>query len=219
MMVTGVLRISRCSLIGMLVVATSVISPAIAWALCASPAEDGRWRNLDVNGDPFYIDVKMVNCGDQILNGVQTSTSYAMRVWVKQSTGQLFGRPTVSATYQPWRGAQWLVGSVPVGGYLDHVWVRAVERDGQRQMHVLIKHESLDSKPSATSEYWFVRCADAQCQQPKQGVIKSIGRVKTGGEKKAEGPPRSICEAARSARARNSPAAPNLEAQCRALKR
>ena len=43
---------------------------------------------------------------------------------------------------------------------------------------------------------------------------KSIGRVPS-----ASGPPgpvRSICEAARDARARNSPAAPNLEAQCRA---
>jgi hypothetical protein len=200
----------------MLAVAISVISPTITWALCASPAEDGRWRNLDGKGDPFYIDVKMVDCGDQILNGVPTTSRYTMQVWVRQSTGNFYGRPTVNATYQPWKGAQWLVGGVPTGGYLDHIWVHAVERNGQRQMHVLIKHESLDSKPSASSEYWFVRCVGAECQQ-SPNVVKSIGRVKTGGETKAGGPRRSICEAARSARARNSPAAPNLEAQCRAL--
>ena len=44
-------------------------------------------------------------------------------------------------------------------------------------------------------------------------VVKSIGRV---GAPSTPGPRRPICEAARDARARNSPAAPNLEAQCRA---
>jgi hypothetical protein len=43
--------------------------------------------------------------------------------------------------------------------------------------------------------------------------VKAIGRVKTGAP---TGPPISICESARRARARNSPAAPGLEAQCRA---
>ena len=44
--------------------------------------------------------------------------------------------------------------------------------------------------------------------------VKSIGRVPSASG--PAGPARSICEAARDARARNSPAAPNLEAQCRA---
>lgn len=48
-----------------------------------------------------------------------------------------------------------------------------------------------------------------------QGPAKSIGRVPTS-LPPTPGPQRSICEAARDARARNSPAAPNLEAQCRA---
>ena len=46
-------------------------------------------------------------------------------------------------------------------------------------------------------------------------VVNAIGRVNTGADAGPR-PPRSICEAARDARARNSPAAPNLEAQCRA---
>jgi hypothetical protein len=45
--------------------------------------------------------------------------------------------------------------------------------------------------------------------------VKSIGRVNTGTS--PPGPPMSLCERARNARARNSPAAPNLEAQCKAI--
>ncbi len=49
-------------------------------------------------------------------------------------------------------------------------------------------------------------CGTACCP-----AVKSVGRVNT-----SSAPPRPICEAARDARARNSPAAPNLEAQCHA---
>ncbi len=51
--------------------------------------------------------------------------------------------------------------------------------------------------------------------QPQPSPITSIGRVPSTGP---QSPPRtgSICDAARAARARNSPAAPNLEAQCSA---
>ena len=44
---------------------------------------------------------------------------------------------------------------------------------------------------------------------------KSLGRVPPSSSA-TPGPQRSICEAARDARARNSPAAPDLETQCRA---
>jgi hypothetical protein len=47
---------------------------------------------------------------------------------------------------------------------------------------------------------------------PEPGPVKAIGRVKGA----PTGPPRPICVVAREARARNSPAAPGLEAQCRA---
>src|ERR1700738_2881354 len=52
------------------------------------------------------------------------------------------------------------------------------------------------------------------CGPPK--LTKSIGRVKGGAP---TGPPRPICDQAREARARNSPVANNLEAQCRAAQR
>ena len=131
----------------------------VAWdearALCASPAEMGRWRNLAAQGDPAVLDLRMTDCGDQSLNGEQTQTRYSMRVWVLQSSGNYYGRPTVRAGVQSWKGKQWFVGRIPTGGYVDHVWARVEPRDGERRLHVLIKHESLDSKPSASSEHWF----------------------------------------------------------------
>jgi len=129
----------------------------IAWPQCAAPKENGRWRNLDDRGDPAFIDIKMVGCGDQVLNGQQTSTHYTLRVWARQSTGKFYGRPIVRVTYRAWKGQQWLYGLVPTGGYQDHLWMQAVERNGQPTLHVLIRHESLDSKPSSNSEYWFRR--------------------------------------------------------------
>ena len=130
-----------------------------ATAQCEAPSEVGRWRNLDDKGEPAYIDIKMVGCGDQVLNGEQTSTSisYTLRVWVRQPTGKFHGRPTVKAAYRPWKNQQWLFGRVPTGGYEDQMWMRVVERGGQANLHVLIKHRSLDIKPSASSEYWFRR--------------------------------------------------------------
>ena len=131
----------------------------VATPQCEAPSEVGRWRNLDGKGEPAYIDIKMVGCGDQVLNGEQTSTSisYTLRVWVKQPTGKFYGRPTVKATYRAWKNQQWLFGRVPTGGYEDQLWMRVVQRGGQANLHVLIRHQSLDIKPSASSEYWFSR--------------------------------------------------------------
>ena len=59
-------------------------------------------------------------------------------------------------------------------------------------------------------------CGAPRVSAPAGGApVKSLGRVQT---TSPSGPPMSICDAAKSARARNSPAAPNLEAQCQASK-
>jgi hypothetical protein len=129
--------------------------PQKADALCAAPVEIGRWRNLGTETDPMFIDLKLTDCGDQVLNGELTETRYSLRVWLRQSSGQMYGRPTVVARYRTWKGQRWLVGRVPTGGYVDNIWARVEDREGQRVLHVLIKHESLDSKPSSTSEHWF----------------------------------------------------------------
>jgi hypothetical protein len=55
-------------------------------------------------------------------------------------------------------------------------------------------------------------CAEARMTASSgAGPAKSLGRVQTNSP---PGPPRSICDAAKDARARNSPAAPGLERQC-----
>jgi hypothetical protein len=78
-----------------------------ASAQCAGPGEEGRWRNLDNAGEPSFIDVKMLGCGDESLNGAAPQESHCtMRAWVKQSTGKFYGRPTVSAIYRPWKNTK-----------------------------------------------------------------------------------------------------------------
>jgi hypothetical protein len=155
MKVIAAVSARRHSILGLIIAAASLVCPQAGWAQCAAPAEEGRWRNLDNNGEPSYIDVKMVGgCGD---TGGESSLRYTLRVWVRQSSGQYYGRPTVYAAYRPWKGVRWLYGAVTTGGYQDQMWMVRAERDGKPQLHVLIEHKSLDSKPSASSEYWFVR--------------------------------------------------------------
>jgi hypothetical protein len=144
----------------LLAVAAVLAFPQLASGQCAGIPEEGRWRNLDNTGEPSYIDVRMIgSCGDQILNGEPTVTSlrYTMRVWVRQSTGKFYGRPTVTAVYRRWKGTRWLQGNVSTGGYQDQMWLQVEQRAGRSQLHVVIKHQSLDSKPSAQSEYWFIQ--------------------------------------------------------------
>jgi hypothetical protein len=55
------------------------------------------------------------------------------------------------------KGIKWLFAKVPTGGYLDKMWMRPVRSDNQEVLKIIIKHESLDSKPSATSSYIYRR--------------------------------------------------------------
>ncbi len=71
------------------------------------------------------------------------------------------------------------------------------------------------NSPAAPGLEAQCRAAGAAGETP---AVKAIGRVKVPGATGAPtGPARSICDVAREARARNSPAAPGLEAQCRAV--
>ena len=130
----------------------SLLVPRQSLAQCVRTAEEGRWRNLTGDGSPVLIDLRRVNCPDQ---GEEAEMHYKMRVWVRQSPGKLYGRPSVKAQYRSSEGARWLFGRVPTGGYVDNIWVRARKKDGRDALYVFIKHESLDSKPSATSKHWF----------------------------------------------------------------
>jgi hypothetical protein len=127
----------------------------MAYTQCVGIKEEGRWQNLNNSADPAYIDVKMRGgCGDQ---GEDVRVYYTMRVWVRQSGGQYYGRPTVNAFFRSWNGQKWVRADISTGGYVDQMWVRAETRNMRPQLHVFIKHKSLDLKPSSQSEYWFIK--------------------------------------------------------------
>jgi len=147
--------------------AVSFVIPDPAAALCAGPKEGGRWWNTNPAGDPISVEVTLDDCGDQVLNGQQTETKYGLKVFVKQSDGKLFQRSKVRATYRTSKdGKRWLYAEVPTGGYLDHLWLRTSLVNGQTQLYAYIKHESLDSKPSAESKLWFSRQPPAGSAAP-----------------------------------------------------
>ena len=140
-----------------LAAAISFVLPGVAVAQCAGVAEEGRWRNLDDKGDPIYIDVKMLGCGDQALNDAQAETThYTMQAWNKVAAGGFHARPLKDARYRPFEGLQWLYAALPNTPYMDQTWAVVVQRDGKTQLHVRIRHEPLDKRPTYTSEYWFI---------------------------------------------------------------
>jgi hypothetical protein len=134
----------------------SLVEPESIRASCAGPQEGGRWWNKNASGDPISLEVALVNCGDQVLNGQQTPTTYGVTVFVKQSSGNLYQRPRALAVYRTSNRNRWLYAKVPTGGYVDHIWLRPAT-DHPDELFVYIKHESLDSKPSAESKLYFVR--------------------------------------------------------------
>lgn len=135
----------RCSVfVGSLVAVLTFASAA--HAVCSSPLAR-RW-GPNAQADPGVIDVKFISCGD---TNTQPDTSFGVRAWVKQSSGQWFGRPTVKARFVNSAGHQWLLAKVPTGGYVDEMFMR-VENG---QLVVFIKHKSLDSKPDAQNWYRY----------------------------------------------------------------
>ena len=153
------LRILRGIAISAIValIASGFASPATAQ--CLGPKEGGRWWNTNPQGDPISLEITLDGCNDQVHNGEQVETaSYGLKVFVKQSNGNLYQRPKVKASFQKARdGRTWLHASVSVGGYVDQMWLRRDDVKGQERLYVYIKHESLDRKPNAESKYWFSR--------------------------------------------------------------
>lgn len=92
---------------------------------------------------------------------------------------------------------------------------RQTKSDAPRPICDVAREARANNSPAASS-------LEAQCAAAKEKPGMALGRVKPGvalGKVRATpapDTPRPICDVAREARARNSPAAPNLEAQCRA---
>jgi hypothetical protein len=136
---TGVCRAIAAALFALLAFT------ADAFAQCSSP-ETGRWVNTKPGGDPEQIEVYFAECGDT----AGSETRMAVKAFVRQSSGGLYQRAPVKASYVVEKGTRWLLAKVPTGGYVDKMWMRVVHRDNQTILKVFIKHESLDSKPSAS---------------------------------------------------------------------
>lgn len=139
-----------------MIVVSSVVSvlafSSSAHALCSSPLV-GRWgpnAQAVTNSDPGFIDISFISCGD---TNTQPDTSFGVKPWVKQSSGQWFGRRREKATFTNSAGHRWLLAKVVTGGYQDHMFMR-VENG---ELVVFIKHKSLDSKPDASNWYRYAK--------------------------------------------------------------
>jgi hypothetical protein len=153
--------IKLCRLVQIMAVATIlVIFPGIAFTQCLALKEEGEWRTLKKPiriGDTVNITVKMISCGDQVLNDVPTETRWTVRPVEYWSSGRTY-RPPLEAFFQQWKGQRWLRAKMNVGGYIKHYWMRTEPQpqpDGSKLMHVFVVYESLDQKPNATEEFWF----------------------------------------------------------------
>ena len=125
-------------------------------AMCVKAPEEGVWWNTDAHGDLASLDIAMGSCGDQVLNGVATKTTFKLTAAARQSNGDLHHRPPVEAVHKKAKdGKTWLYAEVPTGGYVDQISVRRRDGKGQERLYVYIRHKSLDSKPDAESRLWF----------------------------------------------------------------
>ena len=136
--------------LGILLASLLFVAPALAQ--CSSP-DVGRWINTKAGGDPEQIEIYFAECGDT----AGSTTRIGVKVFVRQSTGGLYQRPAVKASTVVDKNIRYLFAKVPTGGYVDKMWMRRIRRNNQEFLKVQIKHESLDSKPSATSSFEYRR--------------------------------------------------------------
>jgi hypothetical protein len=148
------------------VVGLELVAPTTASALCVTPLEDGVWWNHTSSGSS-KVQIELIDCGDQVLNGVRSRNRYRVDVWVRQSDGNLFHRGTFVVGDTMDGDQRWIVVRVPVGGYVEEMWMRVESptRPAER-MRVWIYHESLDAKPSYVTDSAFLRHPPAPAAFP-----------------------------------------------------
>jgi hypothetical protein len=137
---------ARAAIVGAVAILIAVTFSRPVLAQCSSP-ETGRWINTAQGGDPEQIEIYFAQCGDT----AGSVTRMGVKVFVRQSSGGLYQRPPVHLSTVTDKNIDWLFAKVPTGGYVDKMWMRRIRRNNQVFLKVFIRHESLDSKPSATS--------------------------------------------------------------------
>lgn len=147
--------VTTAALAGAIGVGLATASPT-ASASCVASKEEGVWWNQTADG-ASKIEIRMTECGDQVLNGVRTRTAFAVDVWVRQSDGNLFHRGRFPAEPREDGGEIWLVTRVPVGGYVEEMWMRATDPRPSQRLRVWTDNQSLDSKPSYVTDTTYLR--------------------------------------------------------------
>ncbi len=151
--------------------------------------DDVRWIAGDFSGDGKADIAAAWN------NGGSTTLT------VRQSTGSSFTQAHWLPKAGAWSAtAAWCAGHFPVPAPPDF----AERSDPHAAARALFEDPAASTSASADP---------ANAASPSTPTL-ALGRVKTDGA--ASTAPLSLCDAARSARARNSPAAPGLERQCTA---
>jgi hypothetical protein len=177
-----------------------VATPAFADGECLAWNVSGTWRVHQSNGTDVLLRLQQ---NDRILSGVG-EYSYFDNDSDKEKTisGPIDGQ--LDQGFRVWVTTYWSNGSV--GQY-----VGEIQADGGMKGYT---HERADvnNKASITasgSPQCVTRAAPPPPPPPAKPTV-AFARVQT------TGPMPAICDAAKSARARNSPAAPGLERQCAA---
>ena len=110
--------------------------------------ELSRWAIDDEDsGGPELLTVYSANCG--VARPIDSEIF--VTVSVRQANGSFYARGSFPGRRT--RDPQWFViQAYSDGGYLEHLWIRNA---GQGALQAHIEYESLDSKPSASADYWY----------------------------------------------------------------
>ena len=175
--------------------------------------DDAKWVAGDFNGDgKTDIAAAWNNGGTNTLTVHQSKgDSFAPVYWresgvaeIRHSDGTAFTPTHWRTNAEPWRDtAAWCSGQFPAP-----FAASATELKNDHSAMNALLHPNAASATDATESANDDRATAALAQPPPV----ALGRVQT------TGPMPPICDAAKSARARNSPAAPGLERQCNAYK-
>jgi hypothetical protein len=122
-------------------------------ALCAAVPEEGNWRNINAatNG-VTRAEIHLVQCGDQVLNGVRQPTLYGVRLFGKCwpsdcNWGQVNGQYDSSG---------WLRATYSFGFKTSYVWARTYVYYGLTYLRVYVWNDFHDGRVDYANDDWYL---------------------------------------------------------------
>jgi hypothetical protein len=140
-------------------VATTSLAASPASALCATPREQGVWRNIDPNTTAITrTDVSLRDCGDQVLcdtdgNCTGGQTTFNLHLWGRCHPTDCDWGTTIG--YPQYDG--WIAGTYNFGFKISHVWVRAYDYWGLTYLRVWVYNDFTDGRADYVTDEWFLR--------------------------------------------------------------